>query len=451
MHLYFVDKNLTVTKQVDRGYLMQYSDGVDMVFFAMEGANALQPENQTAHLYGQTLDTKLPLVLMMNWDSIEYNKEKYFGWSVTIPSTFTQVAGTIDLNCVITEITEGTEGVEHIISTCKLVVNESAGDSPWTDAINYAQWKELISYFLSTKQFEDYVTLATEQTITGEKTFIEKINVSDDSGVVSEYSALGIKMGDTTYQFPVKDDNTYIFATTADITSATEDAVTKSGSQTITGDKTFTGVAEIGANGALKLGRFGTSVTDLKNRDVFSHWSYMGYEQYTLGNTSVALNLTGLTARPTYATASASKYIALSDDVSSALSEAKTYADGKVSDEASARESGDASTLESAKEYTDEAIKSIDHSKYVTIDTEQTITAAKTFSAAVHLNQILNTDNERFIDYDKTNGNAFGNTNAKLSLYGYQDHPYYYASGESDYKQIALLSDIHITAEDYSI
>lgn len=61
------------------------------------------------------------------------------------------------------------------------------------------------------------------------------------------------------------------------------------------------------------------------------------------------------------------------------LSSAKSYTAGEITTEIAARKKGDSDTLASAKSYTDDEIAKIDHSKYVTIDTQQTISGTKQF------------------------------------------------------------------------
>lgn len=440
MHLFFVDKDLVVTKRLDRGYLMQYSDGVDMVFFAMDGADAYQPKNQTAHLYGQTLDTKKSQILMMDWTSFEYGGKKLWGWCTTIPSTFTQVAGTLYLNCVVTEITnlDTNEGVEHIISTCELTVNESGGESAWTDAINYAQWKELISYFINTYRFEDYVTLATAQTISGVKTFTAPIRVKIGS-TTTFYNVTGITKSNVgTYTFPTKSGT---LALVSDVNSALNTAksysntlyakcVTLSDAQTITGEKTFE--------------------NDIKINDT---------------NTTLILKTNGIQTGDnvfTFPVKEAGEYVfALTADVTSCLETAEKYADEKVSAEASSRETGDTNTLTEAKKYTDEQIAGIDHSKYVTTNTAQTISGTKTFTAPI---QMSGSNNIRFFgsntgivdergsriagwlkDTTSTYWVAVGNSSSKLQFLGTATRPIYNGT------DMALSSDIHVTAENYYI
>lgn len=439
MHLFFVGKDLVVTKRLDRGYLMQYSDGVDMVFFAMDGADAYQPKNQTAHLYGQTLDTKKSQILMMDWTSFEYGGKKLWGWCTTIPSTFTQVAGTLYLNCVVTEITnlDTNEGVEHIISTCELTVNESGGESAWTDAINYAQWKELISYFINTYRFEDYVTLATDQTITGYKTFANEIKVTT-GGYNTYYTSGYINKDDDVFWFPERDGT---LAITKDVSESLATAkayslslynkcVTLSDAQTITGEKTFE--------------------NDIKINDT---------------NTTLILKTNGIQTGDnvfTFPVKEAGEYVfALTADVTSCLETAEKYADEKVSAEASSRETGDTNTLTEAKKYTDEQIAGIDHSKYVTTNTAQTISGTKTFEAPI---QMASSNNIRFFgsntgiidergsriagwlkDTTSTYWVAVGNSSSKLQFLGTATRPIYNGT------DMALTSDIHVTAENYYI
>ncbi len=439
MHLFFVDKDLVVTKRLDRGYLMQYSDGVDMVFFAMDGADAYQPKNQTAHLYGQTLDTKKSQILMMDWTSFEYGGKKLWGWCTTIPSTFTQVAGTLYLNCVVTEITnlDTNEGVEHVISTCELTVNESGGESAWTDAINYAQWKELISYFINSNMWEDYVTLATDQTITGYKTFANEIKVTA-GGYNTYYTSGYINKDDDVFWFPERDGT---LAITKDVSESLATAkayslslynkcVTLSDAQTITGEKTFE--------------------NDIKINDT---------------NTTLILKTNGIQTGDnvfTFPVKEAGEYVfALTADVTSCLETAEKYADEKVSAEASSRETGDTNTLTEAKKYTDEQIAGIDHSKYVTTNTAQTISGTKTFEAPI---QMSGSNNIRFFgsntgivdergsriagwlkDTTSTYWVVVGNSSSKLQFLGTATRPIYNGT------DMALSSDIHVTAENYYI
>ncbi len=68
------------------------------------------------------------------------------------------------------------------------------------------------------------------------------------------------------------------------------------------------------------------------------------------------------------------------------LTSAKNYTATEITTEIAARKQGDSDTLASAKEYTDTEIAKVDHTKFVTIDTEQDITGAKTFTSAINVN-----------------------------------------------------------------
>lgn len=80
------------------------------------------------------------------------------------------------------------------------------------------------------------------------------------------------------------------------------------------------------------------------------------------------------------------------------LTSAKNYTATEITTEIAARKQGDSDTLASAKEYTDTEIAKVDHTKYVTIDTQQEITGNKTF-----LDQINVTDGADYTEYGNQN------------------------------------------------
>lgn len=317
MHLFLLDADYKATKQYDYGYLMQYSDNTDIVFFAIDGATETKPSSQVAALSGNLSASSEKLMVMMNWDSFVFQRKTLWGWSAAIPSTFTQIAGSLALNGI---ITDNVTGVIAFTTTISLTVNPASSDVPWNEAMNYAQWKELVSYFFNPAAV---VTLDTEQTITGEKTFEGGLKV-ESGGTAATISADGIQTGDNTYTFPVKEAGAYVFATTADVGSALQEAK----------EYTDEAIGGVDLSSCAKLSQANTFSEDnvfeksikanvlqsdtLKNSDGSVTGLAINDVSVNVGNSGKPLKLYGSQAHPTYTTADGTtKDLAFGDEVPS--------------------------------------------------------------------------------------------------------------------------------------
>lgn len=143
MHFFLLNSKYQVINQKAMGYLMQYSDGVEFVFLALDGVDKKPEGISTAQLTGTPMGATEVLNLFMNWDSFSLDGITYHGFSCVLPATFTQVAGPLPLNLVLTS----TSGEVIYSTTFNILVNASSTPTSWIESMNYAQWKELISYF----------------------------------------------------------------------------------------------------------------------------------------------------------------------------------------------------------------------------------------------------------------------------------------------------------------
>lgn len=145
MHLFILDKNYVTVKRYDCGYLMQYSDNVDMVFVAFENGTEKAPEAVAVLTANSRSSDETLARINLDWTSFEYQKRTYWGYCATIPSTFTQISGPLVASLCITT----PQGAILYSQKLTLTVEPSALKDAWQHSMNYAQWKELISYFFN--------------------------------------------------------------------------------------------------------------------------------------------------------------------------------------------------------------------------------------------------------------------------------------------------------------
>lgn len=145
MHLFLLDENYVTKKRYDNGYLMQYSDNVDMVFVAIDGATEEKPD-AVAVYQGVSLGSEgVEATINMDWTSFDWRGTELWGWCCTIPQTFTQLSGAIETNVTITF----DDGRTAVTQPLELTVEPSDLPDSWQHSMSYAQWKELVSYFLN--------------------------------------------------------------------------------------------------------------------------------------------------------------------------------------------------------------------------------------------------------------------------------------------------------------
>lgn len=144
MHLFILDKNYTTVKRYDYGYLMQYSDNVDMVFVAFEEGTEEAPDSVAVLTGANRGSGEVSATVNLDWTYFDFQKRRYWGYCAPLPSTFTEVSGPLVTSLCITTL----DGRIIYSQKLTLTVEPSALPDAWQNSMNYAQWKELVAYFL---------------------------------------------------------------------------------------------------------------------------------------------------------------------------------------------------------------------------------------------------------------------------------------------------------------
>lgn len=199
MQFFLLNDKYQTISQYSVGYLMQYSDGVEIVFCGFTNGTETKPTDEVAQLIGRPNGaTNSVETIDLVWSSFTFRGKEYWGWKTArgLPARFTQIQGNLALNLVITK------GEEVIYSTTfGILVNKSATETQWIESIGYAEWEELVSYFLNASNIKDYAVRDEANTFTKANTFRDNVFVleptEDNNPATKKFVENSIKGIDT--------------------------------------------------------------------------------------------------------------------------------------------------------------------------------------------------------------------------------------------------------------
>jgi Hep_Hag. len=167
MDLYHFASDGSLIKKTEAGYCQQYSNNVSVIFAYVDGIN---PVDYVGTISFTPAGASSSITLNMSPSTQTINGVATVGYILPLPSPVTQIAGAMAFNLYITSIL----GVVLVTQTGSIYVNASSGVE-WDTPINYAQWMELVESLITfSSQFADAMTLSTDQTAAGIKTWEQK-------------------------------------------------------------------------------------------------------------------------------------------------------------------------------------------------------------------------------------------------------------------------------------
>lgn len=129
-------------QQINSGHCMQYSDSVEQVFVAHDSITKDNYSDYSAILSCTPNGAATALAnFALTWGSVEIAGTPYWGFYCYLSSLYTQIAGPMACNLVVSSLTQ-----VIVSQTFSIMINAASSSTNWSESITQAQWKELMNY-----------------------------------------------------------------------------------------------------------------------------------------------------------------------------------------------------------------------------------------------------------------------------------------------------------------
>lgn len=140
MKIFIYDENRVLMRTVGTPDIMQGENNATLIFMSVAGIDETNFQNYLAQ-FAATIGTSHPADIITDFGTYVLDGVTYYGWKYFVSSKFTQVAGALNANLILSS-----GGSTLISQTVTLNVNPSASGVTWFKNITQAQWEQLLAY-----------------------------------------------------------------------------------------------------------------------------------------------------------------------------------------------------------------------------------------------------------------------------------------------------------------
>lgn len=140
MKIFIYDESRVLMRTVGTPDVMQGENNATLIFMSVAGIDETNFQNYLAQ-FAATIGTSHPADIITDFGTYVLDGIEYKGWKYLVSSKFTQVAGVLNANLVLSS-----NGSTLISQTVSLNVNPSASGVTWFKNITQAQWNALVGY-----------------------------------------------------------------------------------------------------------------------------------------------------------------------------------------------------------------------------------------------------------------------------------------------------------------
>ena len=140
MKIFIYDENRALIRTVGTPDVMQGENNATLIFMSVAGIDENNFHDYLAQ-FAATIGTSRPADVITDFGTYVLDGVTYHGWKYLVSSKFTQVAGVLNANLVLSS-----GGSTLISQTVSLNVNPSASGVTWFKGITQAQWEQLLAY-----------------------------------------------------------------------------------------------------------------------------------------------------------------------------------------------------------------------------------------------------------------------------------------------------------------
>ena len=140
MKIFIYDESRALIRTVGTPDVMQGENNATLIFMSVAGIDESNFHDYLAQ-FAATIGTSRPADVITDFGTYVLDGVTYHGWKYLVSSKFTQVAGVLNANLVLSS-----GGSTLISQTVSLNVNPSASGVTWFKNITQAQWGQLLAY-----------------------------------------------------------------------------------------------------------------------------------------------------------------------------------------------------------------------------------------------------------------------------------------------------------------
>lgn len=140
MKIFIYDESRVLIRAVGTPDVMQGENNATLIFMSVAGIDETNFQNYLAQ-FAATIGTSHPADIITDFGTYVLDGIEYKGWKYFVSSKFTQAAGVLNANLVLSS-----NGSTLISQTVALNVNPSASGVTWFKNITQAQWEQLLAY-----------------------------------------------------------------------------------------------------------------------------------------------------------------------------------------------------------------------------------------------------------------------------------------------------------------
>lgn len=145
MKIFIYDENRVLMRTVGTPDIMQGENNATLIFMSVAGIDETNFQNYLAQ-FAATIGTSHPADIITDFGTYVLDGVEYKGWKYFVSSKFTQVAGALNANLILSS-----GGSTLISQTVTLNVNPSASGQTWNQNIDLAKWYQLLAYTIGLK------------------------------------------------------------------------------------------------------------------------------------------------------------------------------------------------------------------------------------------------------------------------------------------------------------
>lgn len=145
MKIFIYDENRVLMRTVGTPDIMQGENNATLIFMSVAGIDESNFQNYLAQ-FAATIGTSHPADIITDFGTYVLDGVEYKGWRYFVSSKFTQVAGALNANLILSS-----GGSTLISQTVTLNVNPSASGQTWNQNIDLAKWYQLLAYTIGLK------------------------------------------------------------------------------------------------------------------------------------------------------------------------------------------------------------------------------------------------------------------------------------------------------------
>ena len=139
MKIFIYDESRALIRTVGTPDVMQGENNATLIFMSVAGIDESNFHDYMAQ-FAATVGTTHAADVITDFGPYVLDGATYYGWKYFVSSKFTQVAGVLNANLVLSS-----GGSTLISQTVSLNVNPSASGVTWFKGITQAQWEQLLA------------------------------------------------------------------------------------------------------------------------------------------------------------------------------------------------------------------------------------------------------------------------------------------------------------------